>query len=609
VKRRIVFVADFFDNDLVGGAELNDGVLIRRLTDLGYKIKSVKSSLITEEFLKSHEDFFYIISNFIGLTENCKRIIADECEYIIYEHDHKYLISRDPSVFCSDRSSLKEMSITAENIINSRFYTKAKTVVCLSEVCKKILEELLNIKNVVSIGTSLWSENRLSKIESLLSEEKSKGCMVLNSANQTKNTDAGVKYCRENNIPFDLVGGLAPDDFLKAMAQYKTLVYIPKVLETFCRLVVEAKMLKCEVKTVASLIGAASETCIKLDGRDLIEEIRNRVNQAIDLFSHTIDEPIIKTDNHKIAFIGKFRKLHDEEGKARALEKLGHHVLRFDETSFNTMGMINNEMILLHALPDIVIYTKLRIPHAQRFMSTMKQNGIKTVCWVPDLYFGIPREEEVHKKTPMFQGDYIFSPDGGSQEKFKSLSINHIPLKQGIFYDSCIEKDEVGTREKKIDILFVGGVNKSIHGESRERLLNFLRDTYGDRFFWAGANNSEQYRGNDLTDLIASANIIIGDCVDSPDYWSNRLYETIGRGGFMLHPQVKGIDHHYIPGKHFDTFERNNFKQLQNKIEFYLENTAKRNTVVKEGLSHTKTHHTLTNRAAYLIERVTNGKQ
>ena len=63
MKRRIVFVADFFDNDLVGGAELNDGVLIRRLTDLGYKIKSVKSSLITEEFLKSHEDFFYIISN------------------------------------------------------------------------------------------------------------------------------------------------------------------------------------------------------------------------------------------------------------------------------------------------------------------------------------------------------------------------------------------------------------------------------------------------------------------------------------------------------------------------------------------------------------------
>jgi hypothetical protein len=393
------------------------------------------------------------------------------------------------------------------------------------------------------------------------------------------------------------------------MAQYKTLVYIPKVLETFCRLVAEAKMLGCEVKTVASLIGAASESCIKMNGLELIEEIRKRVDQAINTFKEIIEKEATLQPAKRIAFIGKFRKLHDEEGKARSLEKLGHEVFRFDETSFNQSATINNQMVLLQCRPDIIIYTKLRIPHAQRFMSTMKQNGIKTVCWVPDLYFGIPREEEVRKKSPMFQGDYIFSPDGGSQEKFKSLSINHIPLKQGIFYDSCVEKDDIETREKKIDILFVGGVNKSIHGESRERLLGFLRDTYGDRFFWAGANNSEQYRGNDLTDLIASANIIIGDCVDSPDYWSNRLYETIGRGGFMLHPQVKGIDHHYIPGKHFDTFERNNFKQLQNKIEFYLENTAKRNTVVKEGLSHTKTHHTLTNRAAYLIERVTNGKQ
>jgi hypothetical protein len=231
----------------------------------------------------------------------------------------------------------------------------------------------------------------------------------------------------------------------------------------------------------------------------------------------------------------------------------------------------------------------------------MKQNGIKTVCWVPDLYFGIPREEEVHKKSPMFQGDYIFSPDGGSQEKFKSLSINHIPLKQGIFYDSCVEKYDIGTREKKIDILFVGGVNKSIHGESRERLLSFLRDTYGDRFFWAGANNSEQYRGNDLTDLIASAKIIIGDCVDSPDYWSNRLYETIGRGGFIIHPHIEGIEDHYTDAEHFVTFERNNFADLKKKIDFYLENPKERNRISTNGVQHTRKSHTLDHRAEFIM--------
>ena len=261
-------------------------------------------------------------------------------------------------------------------------------------------------------------------------------------------------------------------------------------------------------------------------------------------------------------------------------------------------------MVLLHALPDVVIYTKLRIPDAQRFISIMKRNGIKTVCWVPDLYFGVSREEEVHKKTPMFQADYVFSPDGGNQEKFKALSINHIPLKQGVSQGSCVEEDDIKRKDKKIDVLFVGSADKSIHGDGREQLLKFLQKTYGDRFYWAGAHNSDQYRGNDLTDLIASAKIIIGDCVDSPDYWSNRLYETIGRGGFMLHPYVRGIEKHYTPGLHFNVYERNNFTELKKKIDFYIESDDMRNDIIKNGLEHTKSKHTLSHRAMSLLENI-----
>ena len=119
--KEIIFIADFFRDQLLGGAESNDNVLLEYLSQ-HYTMAKVPSTAATPSLIANNE--WFIISNFIGLSEDSKKALANK-KYIIYEHDHKYLNTRDPSVF---------PNFTAPNshIINKKFYEKAHAVVVLS---------------------------------------------------------------------------------------------------------------------------------------------------------------------------------------------------------------------------------------------------------------------------------------------------------------------------------------------------------------------------------------------------------------------------------------------------------------------------------------------
>ena len=99
MKSKVVFVADFFREQINGGAESNDGVLINRLSELGFDITTVASSDVSVEFVLENRGNKFIISNFVRLSKDAMSVLASACDYIIYEHDHKYVSTRDPSVF------------------------------------------------------------------------------------------------------------------------------------------------------------------------------------------------------------------------------------------------------------------------------------------------------------------------------------------------------------------------------------------------------------------------------------------------------------------------------------------------------------------------------
>jgi hypothetical protein len=230
----------------------------------------------------------------------------------------------------------------------------------------------------------------------------------------------------------------------------------------------------------------------------------------------------------RIAFIGQFDKLHDEEGKAKSFEKLGHAVFRFSEIAFRSETVSD----VFDCKPDMLIYAKLKIDFKlkKEIIEGCKKRGIKTVCWVPDLYWGLGREYRIFADV-VFKSDFVCTPDGGNNNRWIDAGVNHHTIRQGIYDDDCF----VGKKDGKLpEIVFVGCVN----GEwpYRGSLIRFLTKTYGKRFHWYGVHDSDEVRNSELNTLYNSAKIVIGDSLYSPYYWSNRIYETIGRGGFIIHP-------------------------------------------------------------------------
>lgn len=280
VVKLVLFVADFWKDELDGGAENNDYNLISYLSDY-FDMRGCNTFNMSTELVDKAD--FLIISNFMHLSQEIKQYIQDNKPYIIYEHDHKYLLNKDPSVYV-------DYIIPKDQIINKDFYIGARKVFVLSKICKDILNKNIPKVKAVSIGCSIWSNNTFDYIEKLLKEtEKSDDLCILKSSNPVKNYGKSLEYCEQHNIiPLELSD---PNyrAFLKKMASCKRFLFIPGVLETFSRVCAEAKMLNLSLLTSPNRLGFASEEIFNLSGIDLILALKQRSSRALELFKEEIE--------------------------------------------------------------------------------------------------------------------------------------------------------------------------------------------------------------------------------------------------------------------------------------------------------------------------------
>lgn len=319
----------------------------------------------------------------------------------------------------------------------------------------------------------------------------------------------------------------------------------------------------------------------------------------------------------KLGYIGKFERIYDEEGIAISLEKLGVEVIRFDVDIIknNFQSFIDN---LLNSKLDYLMSPKWPIPNLNQVFNLCKSNNIKTVSYHPDGYFNYDKATEHHSvigndnyfntrhnsvisedRNLIYCADYVFTPEGYANKAYRNMGINHHTLRQGIYNGCCYKGVPM---YKPYDVLFVGNDIGPHHGY-RAQLVEFLKNTYKDKFLHMGKGNEHEVRMDNLNDLIASCKVIIGESIIHPYYWSNRIYETIGRGGFCLHAYHEGIEQEYEIGKHFDVFYREKgFDKVKEKIDYWIQNDAKRQQIADNGMLHTQKNHTLINRTSQLIK-------
>jgi spore maturation protein CgeB len=264
----------------------------------------------------------------------------------------------------------------------------------------------------------------------------------------------------------------------------------------------------------------------------------------------------------------------DEEYIAQAFEQLGHEVGRVTERDPNIIRQIEGFE------PDVVLWAKLQTPKADQIINHCKEKGIKTVCWVWDLYWGYNRENKIHT-DPMFRADLVFTSDGGHDKEWESVGIKHKCIRQGIREEECYREEGA----KRYDVVFVGSYNQ--YNTERNEILDKINTDF--KLNWFGKMNSDQVRGPKLNRLLGESKIVVGDSVYSPHYWSNRIVETLGRGGLLIHQEVEGLEEEY---PFLITYKRGDYKDLKQKIGHYMQNPEAREKVIQQNLDWVKKHHT-----------------
>jgi hypothetical protein len=302
----------------------------------------------------------------------------------------------------------------------------------------------------------------------------------------------------------------------------------------------------------------------------------------------------------RVAYVGNFSQPHcTEVHVAQALETNGHEVVRIQEHASRWAEVPGDAQA---ASPDFVLWTTTHdlappptYPEQRQFLAGC---GVPVVGYHLDLWWGLRRSDQIGRR-PFFEVDLLCTADGGHDADWAAAGVNHVWFPPAVSEAECAPgqpRDEFAA-----DVAFVGSWN-GYHPESTHRrdLVKFLR-TVGCRFWPEPGKHA--VRSEALRDLYASVKVVVGDSCNvpwNPCYWSDRIPETLGRGGFLLHPHVDGLQ--FVDGDHLVTWQANDWQELNQKIGRYLADPDERAHIAAQGRRHVLEHHTYEVRMRQLVD-------
>jgi glycosyl transferase family 1 len=322
----------------------------------------------------------------------------------------------------------------------------------------------------------------------------------------------------------------------------------------------------------------------------------------------------------RITFLGNFGVDYSSETHhKKSLEALGHTVVPLQETQ------AGSELILNEAMKsDMFVWVHTHgweTPGAlsmEDVLSYLKRAKIPSVTYHLDLWLGLQRQQDLKKDAVYKNIEHFFTVDKKMADWFnENTEVKGHYLPAGVFKEECYMAMPVTPRppltKPMNDVIFVGSYGYHPEWKYRPQLIDWLRATYRSRFKHYGGDGLGVVRGDKLNQLYADTKVAVGDslCIDFdyPYYWSDRLYESTGRGAFTIFPYIEGIETQFELGKELVTYKFGDFDDLKSKIDYYLEHADEREKIRKAGFNRTKRDHTYENRWADIIREVTEVKR
>jgi len=255
-------------------------------------------------------------------------------------------------------------------------------------------------------------------------------------------------------------------------------------------------------------------------------------------------------------------------------------------------------------------------PAAVRALRDLRVLGIPTVSFHLDRWWGLDREYQIESEA-FFRTDHLFSPDGGNDERWKAAGVNHHWSPPGVSAFDCAPgvPDPVAWPH---EVVFVGS-HPYPHKEwepYRTKAIDTVRATVGAGFAVLPGVTEQgvrmpAVREARLRSLYATVKVVVGDsCLagGATLYVSDRIPETLGRGGFLIHPRVEGVTDGPLwqEGEHLACYDLGDFDELARLVRYYLDpaNEPERAAIAAAGREHTLAHHTYNHRMQSMLETV-----
>lgn len=275
---KYTFISDEFCEDgFSGGGETCNEELINCLLKNGHSVEKVYSFFCSPDFISNSDSDIFIIGNFGGLPFESKDFLKNK-KYIIYEHDHKFLKSRDPSVY-------ENFIAPKSEIINYNFYKNSYKIVAQSSTHKKVIELNLELGNVEA-SINFWSEEALVNLESFQDVDKKYDACFMDHLYEQKNAKGAKDFCLKNNYNYISINhNTEHKKFCEILASSRNFVFFPKVFETLSRVCIEANCLNTDIignQNIAYLL----ESWSSLRGLELINFLRDSKEKTVKIFEN-----------------------------------------------------------------------------------------------------------------------------------------------------------------------------------------------------------------------------------------------------------------------------------------------------------------------------------
>tara|TARA_Y100000593_G_scaffold11444_1_gene20521 strand:- start:60712 stop:62817 length:2106 start_codon:yes stop_codon:yes gene_type:complete len=277
-----VFVSDRFADQAPGGAELSFQAVID--TAPGKHLK-LNASDVSESLIDTLKDKTWIFSNFTAMDKSLVPKIAENLKYYFIESDYKYCEHRLPQLcqifnggedcVCVEKDSGQLIKLFCDNAQLLFFRSENQRAHHLSALDLK--------KKDTRIMSAVFTDDVLNYIQALRKEFLNKKVdvwVVSSSPSWVKGHQASKKWCEENNKQVFELHGKSYKESLACLAQARGLCALPPGYDTCPRMVIEAKLLGCELQLNENVLHADE----KWFATDDIEAIEAHLRSVVPTF-------------------------------------------------------------------------------------------------------------------------------------------------------------------------------------------------------------------------------------------------------------------------------------------------------------------------------------